>query len=166
MSQVFSLVLSSDVSVSSGGFMIDNTSRANIKYQVNFDALFEGVDRKYSKCQVRAQILAQNVTSSAINNATGMLILSGLGQGNSLGVQGIQLLTMVPSAASASGVSTGYYYNVNSLVQSNGQQMTQIPKGTQNFSVIFMSIADTVQASANIGTYKLLIQFELYDPIE
>lgn len=164
--QVFTLVLSSDVSVSNGGFMIDNTSRANVKYQVNFDSLFENVDKKYSKCQIRAQILSQNVASSAINNATGMLILSGLGQGNSLGINGMQLLTMSPSGAGASGVSTGYFYNVNSLVQTNGQQMTQIPKGTQNFAVQFMSIVDTLQASANIGAYKLLIQFELYDPIE
>ena len=167
MSQIFTLVLSSDVAISDGGFVLDSTNNCNTRYLVNFDSLFQGENRRYSKCMLRSQLISQNVASSAINNATGLLTLQGLGSANSLGINGLFLGVMVPAGAGASGVSTGYYYNGSGTIPfPNGVQVTQIPTGIRDFYVVFTSIADTIQLNANLGNYKLVLQFELYDRIE
>ena len=38
--EVFTLLLNSTKLISDGGFMLDNSNNADVKYQVNFDALF------------------------------------------------------------------------------------------------------------------------------
>lgn len=167
MSQVFTLVLSSDVLIADGGFALDTVNNCNVKYQVNFDALFQGENRKYSKCTLRAQLISQNAVTSAINNTTGLLVLQGLGSGNSLGVNGLFLATMAPVSATVSGgTASGYYYNgVGTIPYPVSTQVTQIPTGVRDFSVVFTSIAGAIQANANLPNYKLILQFELYDRI-
>lgn len=164
--EVFTLVLMNDLPIANGGFMIDSTNNSNTKYQVDFGSLFQGRDRLYNKCQVRSQLISNGVVASTINSSVGVLSLVGLGSGNSLGTNGLFLMFLNPSASSVSGSSTGYFYaGVSSLPTANGTQLTTIPTGIREFNIVFQSVSGVIQADANMGNYRLVLQFELYDPI-
>lgn len=167
MKEVFTLVLCNQLTIDGGtGFALNTSNKASISYQVNFDALFNGKQKLYKKCQVRTAIISSFVAATALPNAIGSVSAVGLASGNDLGTNGLFLMNYIPSNANASGSSTGYYFNTNVLTNLNGTQMSQVPRGVQTFSINFTNISGALQATGNVPDYRLNLQFELYDDIE
>lgn len=161
--EIFSLALTSDTTLPNGGFVLDNTNRSNVLYQVDFDSLFNGRNKMYKNCQVRCQIISTASTTTTIDTVSGALILQGLGSGNSLGINGYQLANMSPTNSNVSGTLTGFFYTVSTLAAANGTQITQVPEGVRQFRIVFNSVAGTLQATASMPSYRLVLQFELYN---
>lgn len=161
--EIFSLALTSDLSLQNGGFVLDSTNRSNVLYQVDFDSLFNNRNKIYSKCQVRCHLISTASTTSSIDSVSGSLILQGLGSGNTLGINGIQLANMSPTNSNVSGTLTGFFYTVSTLATANGSQVTQVPEGVRQFRIVYNSVAGTVQATASMPSYRLVLQFELYN---
>ena len=161
--EIFSLALTSEILVSDGGFALDTANNSNILYQVDFDSLFNNRNKIYSICQVRCHLISTASTTSTIDAVSGSLILQGLGSGNTLGLNGIQLANMFPTNSSVSGTLTGFFYIINTLNSVNGSQVTQVPEGVRQFRIVYNSVAGTLQPNTSMPNYRLVLQFELYN---
>lgn len=167
MKEVFTLLLGNQLTLSTGtGFALNNTNRAAVQYQVNFDSLFNGKNKLYKKCQVRTSIITDNVAVATLDKASGSIFATGLVSGNDLGTNGLFLMNYYPSNSNVSGSSTGYYLNKTVFNNANGTQMNAVPSGVQTFTVRFTNISSALQATANVPDYRIALQFELYEPIE
>lgn len=161
--EVFTLALSSETLFSDGGFVLDSSNNSNILYQVDFNSLFNNRNKLYSKCQVRCHLISTASTTTTIDAVSGILVLQGLGSGNTLGLNGIQLANMSPTNSTVSGTLTGFFYTVSTLNALNGSQVTQVPEGIRQFRIIFNSVAGTLQPNTSMPNYRITLQFELYD---
>jgi hypothetical protein len=165
MKEVFTLILSNQLDLTINGFALNATNKASVVYQVDFNALFNGKDKMYNKCQLRMALMTNNLAASSIALATGSILITGLASGNNLGTNGLFVANYTPANANASGSSTGYYLPTNALLNTNGTQMNQIPTGIRQFNVNFVNLSGALQPSANIPDYRMVLQFELYDPV-
>ena len=172
MSETFTLALISDKAVSDGGFMVNNSNLYNIKYQVDFDALFQGKNREYSKAQVRVQLITNtfNTNTTSFAKVIGGISLTGLTATNSLGTTGLFLTTYYPTNGTMTGLTNGgAYLNISTLSFRNGTQVNTIPTGVREFNVQFSSVGGTTQIKLpgenDMPNYRMILQFELYDPI-
>jgi hypothetical protein len=166
MKEVFTLILSNQLDLTTNGFALNATNKASVLYQVDFGALFNGKDKMYKKCQLRMALMTNNLSASSIALSTGSILITGLASGNDLGVNGLFVANYAPSNATASGSgSTGYYLPTNTLLNTNGTQMNQIPTGIRQFNVNFLNLSGALQPTANIPDYRMVLQFELYEPV-
>lgn len=165
--EVFTLNLISELSVANGGFVLDTTNNANILYQVDFDSLFNGRDKLYSKCQVRGSLISNGRGPGDLSDSTGFVILVGLGSNNSLGINGLHIVTTYPINKAQAGLSqfTGYSYATSTLENPNGSQVSPMPTGIQQFRIQLYDPIQELLFNANMPNYTLSLQFELYDPI-
>jgi hypothetical protein len=94
-------------------------------------------------------------------------MVGGVSTGNSLGTNGLFLMMLNPAAASVSGSGTGFFYaGVSTLSSTNGTQLTAIPSGIQEFNIAYTNVSNgAIQADTSMPNYRLMLQFELYDPI-
>lgn len=162
----FTLLLLSTKSVSDGGFMLDNSNDANVKYQVNFDALFQNRDKLYKRCQVRGQMISMLVPPSSSINSMGYLELQQLGTKNTLGLVSLPIsqyisLGRLASSDTVFGHSNNPQYNY--LDNLEGIELDEIPVGSRNFSIQYKNVIGNLQPGADIGDYTLLLQFELFN---
>jgi hypothetical protein len=165
MKEVFTLILCNQLDFTTNGFAVNATNKASVLYQVDFGALFNGKDKMYNKCQLRASLMTNNVAAAGLSLATGSIIITGLASGNDLGTNGLFITNYTPSNANASGSSTGYYLPTNALLNTNGTQMNQVPSGIRQFNVNFVNLNGALQPTANVPDYRMVLQFELYDPV-
>lgn len=165
--EVFTLNLISELSEQNGGFMINSTNNANILYEVDFDSLFNGRDKLYSKCQVRGSLISNGRGSGSLDDSTGFVILVGLGSNNSLGINGLHIVTTYPINKQEAGLSqfVGYSYATSTLQNPNGSQVSPIPTGIKQFRIQLYDPIQELLFNANMPNYTLSLQFELYDPI-
>lgn len=162
--EVFTLALSSETLFSDGGFVLDSSNNSNILYQVDFNSLFNNRNKLYSKCQVRCHLISIASTTTTIDAVSGVLVLQGLGSGNTLGINGIPLISNVsPTNSNVSGTLTGFFYTISTLNAVNGSQVTSVPEGIRQFRIVFNSVAGTLQGNASMPNYRITLQFELYN---
>lgn len=164
--EAFTLLLSSTKSITDGGFMLDNTNKANVKYQVNFDALFQNRDKLYKRCQVRGQMISMLVPPSSSINSMGYFELQELGTKNTLGLVSLPITQYISLGRLASGDGVFGHSNnpqYNYLDNLEGIELDEIPVGGKNFSIQYKNVLDNIQPDADIGDYTLLLQFELFN---
>jgi hypothetical protein len=157
--EVFTIIL-----FSSGRFVVDATVNTRILYEVDFDALFQGRDVYYDSCAVRAEYQTNNNGSPAISigQSTGYLTIEGLASNASLGIEGVYLLSLIPTNSNITNFSVGYFYNNTSLQNINGTPMA-IPKGVRRFYITSRADSGAIMpAMTGVGQMTLL-QFELYN---
>lgn len=164
----FTLLLNSEKLISQGGFVLNSDTNANVKYQVNFDELFQQRDKLYKYAQIRAQLISERVSVSPLPSSIGTISIVGLGMGDSKGTDGLPILFSlnIGSPIASGDATTGYFatsFGASLGNSERGIQFTSIPFGIREFSVQFTSTTGAIQAGGNIGNYNLLIQFELYN---
>ena len=165
MKEVFTIILCNQLDLTTNGFAVNATNKASVLYQVDFGALFNGKDKMYSKCQLRISLMTNNLASANLSLASGSIMITGLASGNDLGTNGLFVANYTPSNANASGSSTGYYLPTNGLTTTTGTQMNQIPSGVRQFNVNFVNLNGALQPTANVPDYRMVLQFELYEPV-
>lgn len=152
-------------------------SDARVIFEVNYDALFNGRDKLYRKCQVRGNWMTTGITATQINNLVGVLELQGCLSGYLLGDSNYPLLCIIPLPTSDSGGGidgeniyasyhtsyTGVLPIMNSLNQKDGLQTTNIPSGIQRITLNQTSVADNLLIGYTPGNFVTILQFELYN---
>lgn len=156
--EIFTLGLSSEKLLSQGGFAVNNTSRANITYQIDWNALFQGRENEYEKCYVRGALISNNMAQTSLDDVTGYLGVVGLSDTHRAGLNATYICLLNPDNSSATG-TTGFYYYNGSLQQPYGSEIN-IPKNISQIQVQFLSETGNLLTIA-IAQYFLVLQFEL-----
>lgn len=163
--EVFCLSL---YSASTRGYVIDTTLYGATQYSVNWDALFNGRNKMYKSCFVRARIVGNGeIAKSSIANATGVVSLVGLTSSRTIGneLQGLVIAPLNFSAASViSATETGYYLNIDTTASLCAPQTTP-PQGVSPITLLFSQENGSTMANANMSPYYVTLCFELFDPI-
>lgn len=158
--EVFTLVLDSDEAY------FDQYSGA--RYEVNFDALFQGREKFYKRCAVRGNWITDRILETQLGNVVGFLEISGLLSGHLHGDSAYPLLILYPSPSmNFTGNPTQNIYEtgtgeLNSLENEHGIQTMSVPSGVRRFFVQETSVANN-SISEYMAGYKLVLQFELYN---
>lgn len=163
-SEVFILLLNSEKTIQNGGFVLNSDTNADVLYQIDFNALFQGKNFEYKYAQLRGQIVSEKVGVSPLPNAIGFISIVGFAQKNTLGTTAAPVVfSTLPSLDTVGG--NGYYFPGfrSTLFGYEAYELCTIPQGIQNIRVQFTSLTDAIQASGNIGNYNLVLQFELYN---
>jgi hypothetical protein len=164
-SEIFTLNLNTNVSISAGGFFISSTStKANSTFQVDFDALFQGRGHLYKKCRVKANLIsnsqANSTISSTINEVLGVINLIGLSSTHNLGINGILIGTTFPRSTGVTGTANSHYLVNNWFTNIYGAEI-QVPTSKQNIGIQFIKNDGTLMIS--VPDYLLTLQFELFE---
>lgn len=140
-----------------------------IRYEVNFDALFQDKQKFYKHCAVRGNWMTDLYFPTQIQNTVGFLEITGLLSGYLHGDPSYPLLVMSPRPTPLFTVDNpnGYIYEtgegvLNSLENEHGLQTTSIPSGVRRFTVLETSVADN-SIVAYGSLFELILQFELYN---
>jgi hypothetical protein len=158
--EIFTLGLYSEKTIGQGGFVVNNTARANITYQIDFNALFQGRENNYSKCRVRGTITTNNMAQTALDNTTGYIGVVGFSDTHRLGLNATYIMMLDPTNSNVTG-TTGFYYFNGSAQQPYGSEIN-IPKNTTQIQVQFLA-EDGNLLSIAIAQYFLMLQFELFN---
>jgi len=157
------------VSNSQKPYVVSNTNYGSTIYAVDWDAVFNGLNKKYRKAYVRVHLSGTtNIAKDTISNATGYISLVGLGSpyGYSLDIAGLIISDLQYANSSQISSDTGYY--LNSDTRGNVvAPMCYTPQGIMpNFTVQITQETGAVMANANLSSYAITIMFELFDEIE
>ena len=158
------------VSNSTKPYVVSNTTYGSTIYSVDWDAVFNGLNKKYRKAFVRCHLSGTtNIAKDTISNATGYISLVGLGSpyGYSLDIAGLIISDLqYNNASQISSAETGYYLNSDT----RGNVVAPVvytPQGTMpNFTVQMTQETGAIMANANLSSYAITILFELFDPVE
>lgn len=158
--------------VSSSGkpYVVANTIYGSTVYTVDWDAVFNGLNKKYRKAYVRIHLSGTaNIAKTNISDATGYISLVGLGSpfGYSLDIAGLIMSDLQYAAASQiSSAQTGYYLNSDT----RGNIVAPViytPQGVMpNFTVQITQETGAIMDNTNLSAYAITIMFELFDPVE
>jgi hypothetical protein len=157
------------VSNSQKSYVVSNTLYGSTVYAVDWDAIFNGLNKKYRKAYVRVHLCGTtNIAKDTISNATGYISLVGLGSpfGYSYDIAGLIIADLQYGTASQiSSAETGYYLNSDT----RGNIVAPViytPQGVMpNFTVQMTQETGAVMANANLSSYAITIMFELFDEI-
>lgn len=157
-------------SSSQKGYVADNTYNGRVRYRVDWDAVFNGLNKKYRSAFVRVHMLGRTeIAKSSIANAVGQLSLVGLAYNTSqsLDTNGLIVGDMqFDTATTISTAETGYYMNTDTRSAAVAP-MCYLPQGyTDSFVVQFTQENGSIMADANLSAYTITILFELFDEIE
>jgi hypothetical protein len=150
-------------------YLLSNTTLAQCVYAIDWNAVFNGLNYKYRKAQVRCHLSGlTNIAKDTVSNATGYLSLVGLGSGYtySQDIAGLVIGDLqYANSTQVSAAETGYYINMDTR-DNVCAPMTPVPVGsTSNFIVQFTQENGSLMANANLSNYALTIVFTLFDEI-
>lgn len=157
-------------SSSTKGYVADTTFTGRVRYRVDWDAVFGGLNKKYRSAFVRVHMLGRTeIAKSSIASAVGQLSLVGLSYNTATSADTAGLIVGDMEFETATVISvaeTGYYMNTdtrNAVVA----PMCYLPQGyTDQFVVQFTQENGTFMSDANLSSYTIAILFELNDEIE
>jgi hypothetical protein len=154
---------------STKGYVLNNTALANYQYQVNWDAVFNGLNKKYNKAFVRIHMSGvTNIAKSTISNAVGYVSLVGLGSGYgfSQDIAGLVISDLLFSnSTQISSLETGYYMGADTR-NMKVAPMCPTPQGISTLNVQFVQENGDLMEDANLSGYFITIMFELFDPVK
>jgi hypothetical protein len=160
------------VSNSAKSYVVSNTLYGSTVYAVDWDAVFNGLNKKYRKAYVRVHLSGtNNIAKSTISGATGYISLVGFGSpfGYSFDIAGLIVSDLQYATAtqiSSDVLETGYYLNSDT----RGNIVAPViytPQGVMpNFTVQMTQETGAVMANSNLSSYAITIMFELFDEIE
>jgi hypothetical protein len=154
---------------STKGYVLNNSVLANYQYQVNWDAVFNGLNKKYNNAFVRIHMSGvTNIAKSTISNAVGYVSLVGLGSGYgfSQDIAGLVISDLLFSnSTQISILETGYYMGADTR-NMKVAPMCPTPQGVSTLNVQFVQEDGSLMADANLSGYLITIMFELFDPVK
>jgi hypothetical protein len=156
-------------SVSQKPYLVSNLTLGACTYALNWDAIFNGLNRKYKFAMVRCHLTGfSNIAKDTVSNAVGYLSLVGLGSAYSYSqdIQGVIMGDLqFANSAQVSASETGYYLNMDTRGDAVAP-MIPTPQGVMStMTVLFSQEGGTIMANANLSNYSLTLIFELFDEI-
>jgi hypothetical protein len=167
--KIFHLYLSTLITAPVSNLVVplNNTSLANVSWQVDWDSLFRGWNKKYKRCNVKLKLQTQSWTANANDweTFTGVLVCNLPSDTGSSTNWGTALSLYSPEDCPTTGTST-HCITINTFGHQQGVDIL-IPQANSIFTLTWLkpngSLAITAQA---LTDYQVLIQFELSSPIE
>jgi hypothetical protein len=157
---------------STKGYVLNNALLSNHQYQINWDAVFNGLNKKYNKAFVRIHVSGvTDIPKTTVSAAVGYVSLVGLGSsyGYSQDIAGLVISDLLFSnssqvAAAASG-EVGYYIGADTR-NMKVAPMCPTPQGVSTLNVQFVQENGDLMADVNLSGYLITIMFELFQPVE
>jgi hypothetical protein len=146
---------------------ISATTLPNVSWQVDWDSLFRGWNKKYRRCNVKLYLQTQSFSASNNDweNFSGVLVCNLPSDAGSSTNWGTALSLYNPTDCPTTGTTT-HSIVVNTLGQQQGVDIL-IPQANSIFTLTFLKPNGSLAISAQaIPDYQALIQFELSSPIE
>ncbi len=145
--------------------LLDSTNNGSVKFAVNWDSFFNGMNDKYRRCRLRYKYIG-NPGLGVGPSETSILTVIGLVSKSSGVVPGVVLGPIMPTVGL--GVSANTYCLVGDDISAVVGQDIVMPKNRIEITVNSYSPA-ALGSSNSINTisqdWVLLLYFELYDPI-
>lgn len=170
--RVFHLWLSTKVTSPTNNLVvpltsITSTSLNSVSWQVDWDSLFRGWNKKYRRCNVKFQLNSESFTASAGDweNYQGVLTCNLASDAGSSTNFGTALGLYYPIDCPTTGTTT-HCFTLNTLSNQQGVDLI-VPQSNQIFTISWL------RNSANLGIntlalvdYEVLFQFELSEPFD
>lgn len=150
--------------------LTSNESTANVKWFVNWDALFSGDNYKYKNCSVRMHLVGEKNVTQETSAISGVLVAN-FGQAFSgKNIPGVVLapIELTRSIDSSVTSNTGGYIQINTLANAFGQNIN-MPVGANEFNLQMWRNGYGSNGDAenilvtNTVPYYVIFQFELYN---
>jgi len=176
MSRVFHLWLSTYITSSSTTgtaqvipvipATLTTTNQNQVTWQINWDSLFQGENKKYKRCNVRFKLNSQSWTAGGTDWDTYNGVLTCNLASNATGdtTFGTPLAIFSPEDAPTTGTSV-HVIQMNTLNHQFGTEV-QVPTGNSFFTISWYKQTFLELMAVPIYDYQILLQFELCDPIE
>jgi hypothetical protein len=176
MSRVYHLWLSSYITSSStpGNSQViplipetlTTTNQNQITWQINWDDLFKGENKKFKRCNLRFKLNSQSWTAGATDwDSYNGVLCCNLGS-NSVGntTFGTPLAIFSPEDAPTTSTTT-HVIVINTLAHQFGTEVL-VPTGNSFFTISWYKQTFLELLAVPVYDYQVMLQFELYDPIE
>ena len=157
--KVFTLYLSTQTAAGSIYAPVDTNNLSSITWNINWDALYGGMEFKGSERLARAKFELRSLSQSAIltdANNTGILAIQGLSNQYSNSQNGL-VLGMIQPANEPVGGGTNHILIGDSL-ETLGVQCN-LPYGYQPLTVLLLNRTGALMSGTT--NYQLIIQFEM-----
>jgi hypothetical protein len=176
MSKVFHLWLSTYITSSStpGSSQVipvipatlTTTNQNQITWQIDWDALFKGENKRYKRCNVRLKLNSESWTAGGSDweSYNGVLTCSLASNSVAQTTFGTPLAIVSPEDCPTTGTTT-HCYQVNTLGHVFGTDVI-VPTGNSYFTLSWYKQTFLELLAVPIYDYQVLLQFELCDPIE
>jgi hypothetical protein len=146
---------------------ISTTTTPNVSWQVDWDSLFRGWNKKYRRCNVKLYLQTQSFSASANDWETfsGVLVCNLPSDAGSSTNWGTALSLYNPADCPTTGTTT-HSIVINTLSNQQGVDVL-IPQANSIFTLTFLKPNATLDITAQaIPSYQVLLQFELSEPID
>ena len=166
--KVFHLWLSTRITTPKSNLVVplNIAAKNNCTWQVDWDSLFRGWNKKYRRCTVKFQLNSDSWTASGSDweSYNGVLVCNLASDTGSTTNFGTALGLIAPIDCPTTGTTT-HCYTVNTLGQQQGADVI-VPQSNTMFTISYVSyIGDLGLISSTIYDYQILLQFELSEPI-
>jgi hypothetical protein len=141
------------------------TNLANVSWNIDFNSLFRGQQLKHKNCRVRFSLNSQSWTAGGASDwaaYSGYLSANFQTQYNATTTFGTFLGMVTPEDSPITG-SGNHVYVVSSLEQQGVDIIA--PTDVQTLNLQFIN-DDSQTLITAVPEYAILLQFELYNPIE
>jgi len=160
-SQVYRLYLSTMT-----GFpnLLNNTDKANVTWQVDFDSLFNRENYNYKNCRLRYKLVSDPATNTSHINNKGVLAINGLSSRyTSKNTPYLVLDNLIPVASSTHG-----WFDITTMAEVGVDIVVPYGLSTINPQLWDNGFGSTTTGNAVLQTftanYTLVLSFELYNP--
>ena len=176
MSRVFHLWLSTYISSTSapkGNPVVPvipttlTTSNQNqITWQIDWDDLFKGENKKFKRCNLRFKLNSESWTAAGGDweSYNGVLCCNLASNSSGTTTFGTPLSIFAPEDAPTTGTSI-HVIQINTLTHQFGADVI-VPTGNSYFTLSWYKQTFLELLSVPVYDYQVMLQFELYDPIE
>lgn len=173
--KVFHLWLSTKLQSPVGNLAVPITQTAilasvnSVAWNVDFDSLFRGWNKKFKRCSIRFSLKSDSWTSSALDweNYQGVLTITLPSDTGSTTNFGTALGLIFPSDVPTTGTSL-HCYNISTLGNQEGADVL-VPQSNQIMTINFVRNGQTmglIEYPQDIPDYQIMLLFELSEPIE
>jgi hypothetical protein len=157
------------LSNSTAGYIANNTAYGFTSYQLNYDSIFNGLNKKYRSANIRIHLQGTaDIAKSSLSNAIGVVSLIGLGQAYAYSpdIGGLVINDLTYSNSSQiSSLETGYYLSSDTRGNQVAPQVPT-PQGTGLLTVKISTVAGAIMADTYLSRYFITILFECFDEVK
>lgn len=148
------------------GLLIDNSNKSAVRFGVNWDSFFNGMNDKYRRCRLRYKFTSNGSTTYTAQAQNSMVSLVGMVSKSAAVAGGLVLGPALMSQAT--GASNEFILMGDDISAVIGQDIV-MPKNrvdlTVNLNQLTAFGGATNTLTALTQNWVLMLYFELYDPI-
>lgn len=145
---------------------IGATNVNSVSWQVDWDALFKGYNKKYKRCSVKFQLNSDSFTATSTDWEVynGVLVCSLASNSTGQTISGTPLGLINPTDCPTTGTTT-HCFTLNTMGYQQGVDVL-LPSGNTFFNLAWYRSDRTSLITNSLVDYQILLQFELSEPFD